>query len=199
MRLIIIMLLAGMVLLAGCTGSDQPSQPGPQQPAGSGAQSTAGRIWANYADKEMDFSIQYPVEWDYALTDVADSANNTLSRNVFFKPFTADDIVLAINVRNGSFVTSKSVVDMVSDEIEALNNTAVNGTVLDRSSTTVDVFPAAELVYRDEENGVPFIARYVFINTGNHRYTLYSRIAENKTAMYQPLIEEAITTLRITR
>lgn len=190
MRLIIaILLVAGVVLLTGCMGVQEKTQPG--------TSGITARVWTTYSDNITGFSIDHPVEWDYALTDVLDQQNNTLSTNVYFKPFTADDIVLSVNVRNGSFITSKSVVDMVSDEIAALNTTAHNGTVLEQSSTTVGAYPAAKFVYRDEENGVPYIASYLFVNTGEHRYVLYSRLPENKTVLYQPLIEETESSLKI--
>jgi hypothetical protein len=194
MRLIIVLLLTGLILLAGCTGA-------PESPvSGNGRSNTPnnGTAWTTYADEAAGFSIQYPADWDYALADVVDQQKNLISTNIYFKPFTAEDIVLSISVRNGSLTANRSIENQVTDEIASLNAAGHPFTITERSNLSISTYPAAKLVYQEEDQGIPYVTEYVFLDAGDHRYIFYSRLADNQTSRYKPSVDKAIASFRVT-
>lgn len=199
MRLICVLLLAGLVLVAGCTGIREPPASTAGQPVtGAAISPDNGSAWTTYADELSGFRIQYPTTWDYALADVVDPQKNLISTNVYFKPYTADDIVLSISARNGSLSSNRSIETQVTDEIASLNASGHPFTIVERSNLTVSGFPAAKLVYREEDQGIPYLTGYMFIDAGSHRYILYSRLADNQTSRYKPSVDQAIASFGIT-
>jgi hypothetical protein len=199
MRLISVLLLTGLILVAGCTGIGETPVPGTGQPVTGAKNSTLkGAAWTMYADELSGFRMQYPTEWDYALADVVDPQKNLISTNVYFKPYTADDIVLSISARNGSLSANRSIETQVADEIASLNASGLPFTIVERSNLTISTYPAAKLVYRVEDQGIPYLTGYVFIDAGSHRYILYSRLADNQTSRYKPSVDQAIASFRIT-
>jgi hypothetical protein len=198
MRLISVLLLTGLILVAGCTGIRETPVSGTGQPATGAADSTYnGTTWTTYADELTGFHMQYPTDWDYALADVVDPQKNLISTNVYFKPYTADDIVLSISARNGSLSANQSIETQVTGEIASLNASGNPFTIVERSNLTISTNPAAKLVYREEGQGIPYLTEYVFIDGGSHRYILYSRLADNQTSRYKPSVDQAIASFRI--
>ena len=199
MRLITVLLLTGLILAAGCIGAPEPPASVTGEPAaGAVNASSTGTTLTTYADENTGFRIQYPADWDYALADMVDQQKNLISTNVYFKPYTAEDIVLSISVRNGSIATGRSIESQVSDEIASLNATGHPFTIVERSNLTISTYPAAKLVYREEDQGIPYVTGYVFVDAGSHHYILYSRLADNQTSRYKPSVDQAIASFRIT-
>jgi uncharacterized protein YceK len=199
MRLISVLLLTGLILVAGCTGIRETPASGTGQPATGAANSTYnGTAWTTYADELSGFRMQYPTDWDYALADVVDPQKNLISTNVYFKPYTADDIVLSVSVRNGSHSANRSVETQVTDEIASLNTSGHPFRIVERSNLTISTYPAAKLVYREEDQGIPYLTGFVFIDAGSHRYILYSRLADIQTSRYKPSVDQAIASFRVT-
>jgi hypothetical protein len=199
MRLITVLLLTGLILAAGCTGAPESRASGTGQPAvGAGNTSSSGTAWTIYADETAGFSLQYPADWDYAQADMVDQLNNLISTNVYFKPYTAENIVLSVTARNGSLTAGRSVESLVINEISSLNATGHPFTIIERSNLTISTYPAVKLVIREEEQGIPYMTQYMFVNTGSHRYILYSRLPDNQTSLHKPSVDQAIASFRVT-
>jgi PsbP-like protein len=199
MRLIVVLILTGCILLTGCTTTRDNPVCGTEKPGdGSGSSLQTGTEWTTYADNATGFLIRYPVDWDYALADMVDEKKNLISTNVYFKPYTADGIVLSISARNGSLAANRSVEMQVKDEIASLDASGHPFTIVGQSNLTISNYPAAELAIREEDQGIRYYTRYLFVDAENQQYVLYSKLPDNQTSRYKPLVDQAIASFQIT-
>jgi hypothetical protein len=199
MKCIMITGVVALVLLAGCVGNPTiPNSTATQSPPLTGPPTIPGVSFATYTDTATGWSIQYPADWDYALSDVMASDNKTLLlTNAYFKPYTSDRILLAVTVQE-PILRGEQTIDMMA--VEQLNS--VNGgngtvTVLENSNINVSSYPARKLEYIVSDQNMTALDQFVFVSTPDHTYILISELFGDQAALYKPTVDHMISSFHI--
>lgn len=191
--------VVALVLLAGCIGNPTIQNSTPtQSPTLTGPPATSGISFSTYTDAATGWSIQYPADWDYALSDVMASDNTTLlSTNAYFKPYTSDRILLAVSVQE-PLLRGEQTIDMMAEEqLNSVTGGNATVTVLENSNITVSSYPARKLEYIVSDQNMTALDQFVFVATPDHSYILISELLGNQVALYKPTVDHMISSFRI--
>jgi hypothetical protein len=191
--------VVALVLLAGCVGNPAiPNSTPTQSPTLTGPPTTPGISFATYTDAATGWSIQYPADWDYALSDVMASDNTTLLlTNAYFKPYNSDRILLAVSVQEPILREGQTIDMMAEEQLNSVTGGNATVTVLENSNITVSSYPARKLEYIVSDQNMTALDQFVFVATPDHTYILISELLGDQVALYKPTVDHMISSFHI--